>query len=335
MTSNAPPNYIVEHINAIAKLEGFSEFTVAFNAGSEFGDGMTGELLSAVVCGKREGDGSENRTKLHLVCKKAPESSNRRKELFLDILFGREVDFYTKVMPLLVEFQQSKCLPAADQFRAVPKCYAAIADEISEQYAIIMADLRSEGFAMRPKTEPIPIENHRVIMRELGKFHAISFALKDQRCDVFEKLKKFTDIARMYFEAPSTRNVFIASIERAMSSLKRSEHKNIYDEVKRNVIAYLDCTLNEESARRFGVLSHGDCWNNNFLYRRRGVSKSDIEFECINHCEHLAFSLLRAIWKCVFSIGSTCDTFRPPLTCCTTFSCQLINRRVQPSTSPS
>lgn len=77
-----------------------------------------------------------------------------------------------------------------DQFLSFPKCYATVANEDnedSEQYAVILEDLRPQGFKLWDKKKPTPIENARLVMRELGKFHGLSIAMKDQKPQEFSQ----------------------------------------------------------------------------------------------------------------------------------------------------
>lgn len=261
------PFHVATRIKQIARFEEFADYAVKAVPGSEYGDGMSAEILCVVVSGKQCKNGESSEAELHLLCKSAPANKNRRKEFFIDVLYEREVNFYTKVLPAFERFQNHKNLPREDQFSSVPKCYSAVADEPTEEYLIILSDLRFERFKMRPKCDPIPIQNHRLVMQELGKFHGISFAMKDQWPDVFSQFKSLQDISRMYFKSASTQNVFSSSVSRAMTVLKKDEHKRIFEEIGRDPLAHLDPCLNLSSASRFGVLTHGDCWNNNVLYR--------------------------------------------------------------------
>lgn len=195
----ALPAYLVPILKRIAEKEGFVDFTTDVGSGSNIGDNFMGELLTAVISGKQKQNyGKEIDTKLNLLCKLAPTSAQRRKEFLADEVFGREAYFYNTVAPAFTRFQQENGLPDEDQFKAFPKCYEAIHDPENEIYAIIMQDLRPEGFAMWPKKEPTPTSYSRLFVRELAKFHAISFAMKDQQPEQFKEFEKLNDVLRLF-----------------------------------------------------------------------------------------------------------------------------------------
>lgn len=262
------PEYLVPILKRIAKKEGFVNFTTDVGSGSNVGDNFAGELLKAVISGKqKQKDGKEIESKLNLLCKLAPANAQRRKEFLADFLFGREAYFYNTVAPEFVRFQQEKGLSEEDQFRAFPKCYEAVCDPENEIYAIIMQDLRPEGFGMWPKQEPLPPTHWKLYVRELAKFHAISFAMRDQLPEQFEKFKKMNDVIQLFVEDPKKTEFFQNCYKRAIDALEKDECKNAMREIKNNVPEYVSSSLGKEAADRYGVVSHGDSWNNNLLFR--------------------------------------------------------------------
>lgn len=130
---------------------------------------------------------------------------------------------------------------------------AAIADNESERYVIILEDLRVNAFKMSNKSKPIPIENMRLAMRENGKLHGISLAMKQQRPNEFAEFEKFTDLLGPLIKRLP--EVFELSFDRAIELLKVEEHRSIMRNIKNNLILYLDSILNVKSP--FPVVSHG------------------------------------------------------------------------------
>lgn len=186
MSSIELPKYVQVLLDQIVNENGFRDYSMEIKQGSQVGDGFLSELSSISIMEK------ETDKRLDVVCKIAPFNKNRRKEFFSNVVFDREAVFYNKVMPIFARFQEEKNLQADDQFRSYPKCFAAVADDESEQYVVILEDLRPQGFSMWNKAIAAPIENMRLVMREIGKFHGISIAFKDQ---VFHS---FTSLDRIY-----------------------------------------------------------------------------------------------------------------------------------------
>lgn len=69
-----------------------------------------------------------------------------------------------------------------------PICYETITDDMNE--CIILEDLIARGFRMMDRfTEEVTADHIRLLMRILGKLHAVSFAIQDQQPQKFEELK--------------------------------------------------------------------------------------------------------------------------------------------------
>lgn len=254
MSEKKLPNFVQNLLDQIIRENDFVKYSVQVKSGSNAGDGFTSELLSIAIteneCDKR----------LDLVCKIAPSSKHHRKEFFVDILFNREILFYSKFMPTLKKFQGEKNVPKKDQFLSFPKCYATVANEDnedSEQYAVILEDLRPQGFKLWDKKKPTPIENARLVMRELGKFHGLSIAMKDQKPQEFSQFKQLEDHLRLFFQNDSLRPMTIKHFDRAIDSLKCENHKDIMRHIRDNTAKYLEDCLNDKVSEQFGVVCHG------------------------------------------------------------------------------
>ncbi|XP_031621374.1 uncharacterized protein LOC116339561 [Contarinia nasturtii] len=261
MSETILPKYIQDHLDRISRENGFIDYSMEVKQGTQVGEGFMSELSCITITERND------EKQLHLICKVAPFAKNRRKEFISDMAFAREADFYTKVMPCFDKFQKEKSLSKDDQFLSYPKCYGATIDHENEHYAIILEDLRPQQFKMWPKVKTSPIENARLSMREIGKFHALSFAMKDQRPQEFAEFKKFTDLFKHFFESKTSQVMLETSYDQAIAALKREDHKNILRKLKDNFLEYFDECLNEKSANYFGVICHGDFWNNNILFK--------------------------------------------------------------------
>lgn len=158
-------------------------------------------------------------------------------------------------MPAYAKFQQEKNVPHDDQFLAYAKCYAAVCDDSTEQYAIVMEDLHPKDFKMWNKARPARIENLSVVMREIGKFHGISMAMKDQRPMEFATFQQLHDLSSKIFESSKMQAMFNASFDRAIEVLRKPEHQAIMNSFKDNTLSHFHSCLNG----RFDIVAHGKC----------------------------------------------------------------------------
>lgn len=241
------PSYVQALLDQIIKENGFVNYSLELKSGTNSDDGYFSEIKSVQVLEH----GSDR--KLDLVCKIAP-----RIDRFSKVLFSREAYFYTKVMPTFAQFQLEKGVKEENQFRSYPECFATMADDENEQYVVIMQDHRLQGFKMWNKAKPASIENMRAVVQELGKFHGLSFAMKDQRPNAFAPFKRLAGITDLFFESELVRGLFYESFDRAIEDLHKDEHKNIMRKLKEGASSYFKCCFNQEVSDRFCVVSHGN-----------------------------------------------------------------------------
>lgn len=259
------PEYVLNLLDGIAVSEGFTQYTIETAAGSKHGDGMCGIMTGATIIGDRQIDGQTSTDQLHLLCKVGPESATRRKEFNVEKAFTDEVFAHTKILPLFAAFQQEKGLLEDNCFRAYPKCYAAVADVEKCQFAVIMEDLKARDFVMWPKRKHVPKNHVYSMVERLAKFHAISFALRDQRPDEFESLRGPGSSLLAFFENCNTAKFMYVAYDRAIKVLKDPAHVAIIREVKDRMVDILRECLSEVNG--FSVVGHGDFWINNMLFQ--------------------------------------------------------------------
>lgn len=267
------PDYVVELLAKIAESEGFTDYKTDIQPGSNHGDGFLGIMTSVVLSGQRNNNSSTSDDKIHLLCKLAPTNETRRKEFHSAIVFIREALMYNKILPIFAKFQKEKGLSEEESFTSYPKCYEAIADEEKDQFVIIMEDLRPQGFTMWPKNKPVPANHAYAVVEQLGRLHGISFALKDQRPDVYEELKQVPDVLRVFFQSDIMLPFMHMAYDRAIAILEDQEHIDAANDIKAHTREYFEGCLKDGVCEPFGVIGHGDCWNNNLLYQyKEGVS---------------------------------------------------------------
>lgn len=266
------PLAIKKLLHEIAQNKGFSNYKFELDSGSDRGDNYVGVLTSVKLTGDRLENGVVITETLHLICKLAPESKRRREVLYAIPPFEREIQMYTRVLPAFVAFQQEKGLTSDESFLSFPKVYACTAGDENDTYALIMEDLRPKNFVMWSRHDSITMSHETLVFKQLGRFHGISFALKDQRPEVFAEFKNLNDILTTAIEAGniSKRKIIDETMQRALNVLKSEEHKNVIKRLRNNYFDTLKSLYTTEALEKFGVVCHGDCWTNNLLFQHDG-----------------------------------------------------------------
>lgn len=296
MSKRELASYAHRLLNKIAKEHGFRNYTIQEVCVSQPGESVAGEIFRILI------SETKNDKRLQLVCKVPPFDKQLFNELNLSVAFEREILFYSQLMPAFVKFQKEKNLQENEQFRCYPKCYGTWMDGEKEEYAIVLEDLRPRGFKKVEKSKLLQSEQLHLAMIELGKFHGLSFAMKDQKPNEFCEYQKLTDLSITLCQSLSMQTAFENAFDRAIDSLKNEEHKNIMRHVKGHFLLYsMDC-FDAKCSDSFKVVGHGkqtsfhvtfvelisfnfmnnfmiciagDFWHDNILYRlNQSVSKS-------------------------------------------------------------
>lgn len=263
------PDYIIELLDKIAKKEGFESYTYSTSAGSNHGDGFLAAMKRITVSGKRNGRDDI----LSLIFKLMPASAARREQFNSTKVFTREVTMYNKVLNIMNDFQIEKGLSAEDGFFEYPKCYGVIEDAANDRFALVMEDLKESGYEMFDKFKPSDYDHVKLFMESLGKYHAVSFALKDQRPGVFEQFKDLEDIFgdQVNNSPEMMQAMFRHAYDRAILAFEDDIAKEkavlALRKLKEN---FLHDLVNLPAGRKsepFSVINHGDCWNNNLMFK--------------------------------------------------------------------
>lgn len=176
-----------------------------------------------------------------------------------------------QVLPYFREFEESKGVILEENgFIEYPQCYRTLDIEPSE--CIFMEDLSVRGFKIIDRcTEVVTADHVRLGMKALGKFHAISFAMKDQQPEKFSELasnlselfvRRDDKLTRDYF------NKMLKSIYDALDDnedvLVRSKLDKLFEREAMDISA--DC-VDAELAGSAAIITHGDNWQNNQIYK--------------------------------------------------------------------
>lgn len=261
------PEYITNLLEKIALAEGFTNYRFETEAGSKHGENFLGEITAIQLIGDRVKCGEVSIETLNLMCKTAAENRYQRDAFRLIRAFEREVFFYTRVLPLFVDFQKEKGLTADESFLAFPKVLATLFDEENGRYALIMEDLRSKGFDMWPRQSPVTLEHEELIMKQMGRFHAISLALKDQRPEVFAEFEAMDDMFLEIVLNGHGKYMFDHTLGLAIEAAENEGNRQAVKKLQQNFVDTFKSFFTKESIGQWGVINHGDGWINNFLFQ--------------------------------------------------------------------
>jgi hypothetical protein len=258
------PSHSKTAIEEVVKGEKLHDFTLIVTAGSSSGDNYLGDIYRIVIIGKRE-CGTEASFKV--ILKSCPSNEELRKTIRVDLIYRREILMYSTFLPKLDQFQA--CIEDGDRFHFA-KLYRGNCDSGNE--LLIMEDLGEKGFITHDRLKPLDYDHLSMIMKNLARFHAASFALK----------AKYPDLYKVICEARAKFSDFGESADTIMDKFKPGIKKILDGQPYEEKVEFLleNCTeeykifFNPELSQPYDVICHGDCWTNNFLFKYKvgGIS---------------------------------------------------------------
>ncbi|KAJ8925787.1 hypothetical protein NQ315_009637 [Exocentrus adspersus] len=181
--------------------------------------------------------------------------------------YEREAYIYSTVFPRFTTFQKEN--KVKNIFTSFPKCYRIISDEKLFVEIVILEDLKKRGYVLYDRKKPLDLDHLKLVLREYGNFHAISFAFRHKKKEDFKKLvSNFDDVMIDIIDgslAPMLRNTF----QKVCGTLKEIDRPELYEICNDILVKGAGEAMKEllKVKEPQSAILHGDCWNNNFLYK--------------------------------------------------------------------
>lgn len=178
-------------------------------------------------------------------------------------IYKTEILLYKTIVPTYQQFLIDKDIE--NIFRNVPVCYGV--NEKDKNEIIALENLRKKNYTLYDKSKCMNNAHLKLVLETFAKFHAISFAFKDQHRQSHDDF--LGNRVNIYAIIESTGFVTTISnmVKDFVSKLDPIEDKDIldrssdlaskvYDQIM-NMLNYLD---------DYSILTKGDCWVNNMMF---------------------------------------------------------------------
>lgn len=149
---------------------------------------------------------------------------------------------------------------------------------------LAIENLNPIGYFTIPRQELMNIHVSRLIMRTLGRFHGMSFVIRDQSPNMFEEM---TMAVEETYYSNRLRSWYIdflkIQIEVALDAVEKIYGGTVIEEKAKKFLS--EGSLHDKMVKlthttnRFSVLGHGDCWIPNFLIRSTELDGKSIPVE--------------------------------------------------------
>lgn len=243
-------------INNIIKSENVLNSKVERKPASQKGDGYIGDKEELIITGS-------NKT-LNLYIKKAPESQKIRTVINLRRLFIREIYFYEDVLKTYEKFQREK--QVEDPFANTLKCYGTITRMDKEM--LIFDNANKLAWINFPKHRQMNEEHVELIMRNYGKFHAVSYALKDQRPNVYAAICERLDNDDYFSFTRLFANNYEHIVMRVLEYFDADKDVDLMVKFKKyckDFVKIMEALPN--IIDKYACITHADAWCTNFMFK--------------------------------------------------------------------
>lgn len=239
--------------SSLARLKIY-DYTLDVNYAKSKGDNYGSEIWRVKV--------KHQSGEINVFVKIAINDEQHRNLVNSEKTFKNEATFYTTVFPTLDQLQREK---QVNQPFLIPKCYATSLKEGEE--ALALEDLKAAGFEMCDRKKPLDEAQIALVLKQYGKLHALSSALRDQNPQIFKGISSsVTDLSALFFH-----NLADCFKMQALINAEMLERFSLTaeSEVARNVAEKLEeiLTIPCEPDDPYAVLIHGDCWCNNMMFK--------------------------------------------------------------------
>ncbi|XP_030762360.1 uncharacterized protein LOC115887156 [Sitophilus oryzae] len=201
-----------------------------------------------------------------LVVKYGQMMNELRDKLPIRDAFEREIDVYTKLVLAFHTLQQEKRLPI---FNSIPKCFLSKFTPTEE--VIILENLRQLGYTVYKKQTGMDVLHMKLVLKAYAHWHALSFALKDQKKEEFQEITEtWIKNPMKAFVGGVSGKLINASQKQVFEILRNEDKEDLLEKYtrkigKKNFVEILMNLLSNEDAQ--SVVLHGDCWSSNFLFQ--------------------------------------------------------------------
>ena len=184
------------------------------------------------------------------------------------LVFKKECSFYSEILPLL----NSELERVGEANLRIPRCFHCITTKGKE--VIYLENLRQNGFKMVDRKKGMDAEHTHMILKEVARLHGASILLMSRAeyhgVDMVDKHPGLEEMFAMTFPNnttfPDYMNTYLETAAKISDCCEGYEKVASYlRSLKGSSAISFDEVM--KVTPQFSVICHGDCWNNNFLFR--------------------------------------------------------------------
>ncbi|KAF5277583.1 hypothetical protein FQR65_LT15939 [Abscondita terminalis] len=236
---------------------------------SDFGKGAnyTGDIIKLWVNGRDE---KNQQVELRLLLKVALRDISTRKMISIERAYQCETFMYETVFDLFAQMQAEAKIE--DRFESYPKYYASSTKPMEE--LVVLENLTS--FQVVDRLETLTFRQARMLAKEIGKLHALSFVLRRKNPQRFQQFSK--NIRNETFEEDEYVKLVIYGLiafnPKYLTVLESEKLRMVYEKVRSLPTRFhemYDRYYRFDPDNEYGVIGHCDLWSTNLLFNEQEV----------------------------------------------------------------
>ncbi|XP_070137491.1 uncharacterized protein [Drosophila bipectinata] len=236
------------------------DFKPALKKGENYGAILTKIDLVYIL-----GNGTEMEE--HLMAKTALEDEDldtKERKAPYDI-YNRELEIYERVLPQL------------EKLAGEPLC-PKVWHSDRQHGSLLMEDLTYQGYKMAPRLQRLDGDHVRLVLKKLAKMQAASAVFESDCRDEKNSLKRYDrGFFNRYTESFSA--YFLGCLKSCASYLKTEPGFEKHAQLLEDLVPYymgLGLRCFQPEAEHINVLTHGDAWTNNMMFKYEAGVPTDV-----------------------------------------------------------
>lgn len=244
----------------VLEKEGLENYEITILGNSEKGDGYLGDITFIDVTGY---DKEKKPKAYNFVVKCGKKSTQLRDVMPIRLAFENEIHFYNEILPTFMKFQEEKGIK--EPFNNFPKCYGTFI--VDDMEVLVLDNLKFRNFSVHNRQQPMSKDHILKVIRTYGKLHAISYALKDQKPELFKQLAAPLGDVILEFSKLSPPDRSKNPFEDVEKVAIKNKENDIAEKARSLKEKALDAYKITDPEDPYAIILHGDCWNNNFMFK--------------------------------------------------------------------
>lgn len=249
------PQDFINIIYKLAERFQFQNIDYVVEFGSEDIDCFLNGIYKVTIKGDRNG----HKLKRSIIIKWHPDQNIR---YCYRMSYIREFIFYQYFVPTFVQIQNEFKIIEGLKIK-LPNCVLASIEPNQETIAVM--GLQEYGYRLHNRFYKKDLNHVGLTMKYLGKLHALSFVFAHKYPKEFKNVVGMIDKDVQYSDPDKVSKFVRCYYEDSVSVISDLAAKEKLKELGPDILSVLNKSTQPVSS--YSCFCHGDCWNNNILYK--------------------------------------------------------------------